>query len=202
MPTTQQTIGNQLRYPLDDPSGSFRSALTDIGINPYASNPFVAQLMKSAQGARAAFLTSRVNSQSNATLDSMPDPSADFGSWLRGQLGGGTLFNSMNQSAGNFDNTVKAMKEYEAGLAGGNATGASISPYAAALNDMMGNNNGMGALSTYASLRTPSLGALAPAWTQGVQNAGQSALNKYYQQGDANASPWDWLFPANRKSLF
>jgi hypothetical protein len=196
-PADQYQISNQLLYPLDDPTTAFRNALQDTGVNPYASNPFITQLMKGAQGARISFLA---NQAQKGTAPAGDQPSLNYANFLHQALSGGAgsgLFNQLNTTAQGYPDLIRQVKQYEASLAGGQTGAAAGNPYMAGLRDIFGNDNGMGALSAYASLRTPSLGALGSAWTSGLQNAGQSAMRQFAQQGTPSDSPWDWLFGLN-----
>lgn len=187
MPTSDsQQMATQFLYPLDDPTSAFTNALRDIGINPYRSNPFVDQLKKSASGARIAFL-------SNTQGGPHEDPSQKYGDYLRNNLRGGTLMNQLRGSAVGFGDMLRRVRQHEDTLSSG-TSGVSLSPYDAALKEIMRADGGMGALGAYASLRSPLLGSLGGAYGRATQAAGEGAMSRYYRQGDARSDPFNWLF--------
>jgi hypothetical protein len=180
---------NQLLYPFDDPSTAFDNALRDVGVNPFRSNPFVAQLQKAAPGARIAFL----GNTSGNTAQARNDPSGQFGQWLQSQIGGGSLLSTLSNTASGFNGILQRLKNYQDAQAQGmNPTG--TDPYMAGLNDILGANGGMGSVGAYASLRTPLMGALGQPYSRALQNSGDSAMRRFYQSGGLNDSPFDWLF--------
>jgi hypothetical protein len=193
---TRDAISQQLLYPLDDPSGAFNSALRKVGINPYMTNPFVTQLQKAAPGARIAFLA-----HGGPAGDKYGNPSEDYGKWLQGSLQSGNLFPEMNRTAQFFGGIVQAVKKLQDQEAQGNVGALADSPYYSALSDIFGANDGLGSLSAYASLRAPMMGALAPSFTRGLQAAGTSALNKFYNEGDYTSSPFDWIFKGKNEAF-
>jgi hypothetical protein len=185
-------ISNQLLYPLDDPTTAFRNALSGTGINPYRSNPFVTQLMKAAQGSRIAYLA---NAAGQGASPDATDPSGGFGNYLKQALSSGTLMSNLNSTAQNYGNVINGVSQYEQNLNQGSGAGAAAAnPFYAALRDIFGANDGQGALSAYATLRTPSLGALGSSWASGVQQAGQSAMANFARNGGPTDNVWDWLF--------
>jgi hypothetical protein len=200
MPGNNDTgwIGQNLLYPVDDPNTAFRHAMQDIGINPYRSNPFVAQLQRAAPGARIAFL-SRGAPQGPGRQGPYTNVGQDYGSYLRSALTGGNLMGELSNTAQNFYSVINQMKGYEDALARGDTGAVDRQPYFAALRDIFGEDDGMGALSAYASLRTPMLGSgIASQYTRALQAAGQGAMRNFYGQGGPQSSPWDWLFPGNQ----
>lgn len=192
MPTTNQTIGQQLLYPLDDPATAFENAMREAGLNPAASNPFIAQLKKAAQGSRISFLANNMGTPVGGA-----DPQAAYGDWLKSQISGGGLLGSLSDTAGRMPQVVQGINDYETRLKNG-GTPSMLSPYAAALKDIFASNNGQGGLGAYASLVAPRLGnGLASSFTSGVQAQGDSNFARYAKNADPNASIFDWLFGYN-----
>lgn len=179
----------QLLYPLDDPETAFNNALMDTGVNPFRSNPFVTQLQKAAKGSRIAFLGNNSGNTLNAA-----DPSGQYANFLRSNLSGGTLFNTLDQAARGFQGYIQRVKNFEDAQTGG-VNAVSTDPYSAALRDIFAADDGLGALSAYGTLRTPLMGALGSSYNRALQAAGLGAMRQFYQKGGANDSPWDWLFP-------
>lgn len=186
MPATPTQSRNQLLYPLNDPNAAFDNALRNTGINPYATNPFTELLKKNAQGARISYLARGGGGAG--------DVEGDFGNFLTNQIQNGSLYNTLNGTAGNFGNVINAVKEYQRQVGAGNTQYAANNPLYAGLSDIFGADGGRGALSAYAQLRTPSLGSLGSSWSRALQQAGEGAMTNYAKQGNLGQSPWDWLF--------
>jgi hypothetical protein len=193
-------MGQQLLYPLDDPTTAFRNALQDMGINPYRNNPFVTQLQKNAQGSRIAFLSDMSRNQGPQGYQSnvmdnpaWADPSTAYGNFLHTNLQGGSLLNAMSHYAQNFGNSLKAVQAQEDQMAAG-TNAASLNPYTSALREIYRADNGQGALAAYASLRSPALGSLGSSWTRALQNMGDSGMRNFAQQGGVNDEVWDYIF--------
>lgn len=186
-------IGQQVLYPLDDPETAFRNAMRDVGINPMRANPFVGQLMKAAPGARIAYLaTGRPES------GVLGNPSQGYGQFLRNQLGAGTLFSNMTHVAGNMSEVTNALKQWQDMVDNGNLQQVTNNPLYTALNDILSANGGMGALSAYAQLRTPMLGAIAPSFTRATQAAGEGVTRSFANNANPSDSIWDWIFRGPR----
>lgn len=197
MPQNNDTaqIGQQLLYPLDDPTTAFRNALQDMGINPYRSNPFVTALQKQAQGARISFLADRARTPNAVNTPGVSNPSQAYGEFLKSNLGRGDLLGQMGRDAGNFGSILQTVRDFESGLSNGSLQAAS-NPYAAGLRDIFAGDNGQGAMSAYASLRTPGLGSLAAPYTRALSNVADQSSRRFAQQGGLNDDVWQWMFPS------
>lgn len=193
-------ISQSLLYPISDPTTAFKNALRDIGVNLNRGNPFADALLKNAQGSRVAFLSDMSRNQTPTGYASdvqtnplWSNPEQAYGNFLRQNLTSGNMLGAMRHYAENFGNSINAVKAFEDQQnAGVNAQ--SLNPYTSALRDIYRADDGMGALSAYASLRAPALGSIGSSWTRATQAAGDEAQRRFYQQGGINDDPFDWLF--------
>lgn len=194
--TDVNQIGQEFLYPLDDPNTAFRNAISDLGINPYRSNPFVSALQKNAQGARIGFLGQQAMRGSDPNLMSQPGyatPSEGFGTYLRNSLQGGNLIGQTTRQAQQFPQLLNQVRAFQDQVnSGQNVTG--LNPYTSALNDIFSADDDRGALAAYASLRAPRLGSLGSSWTRALQNAGDAGFRNFAQQGDMHGDVWDYIF--------
>lgn len=190
----ENQMGQQLLYPLDDPTAAFTNALQDLGINPYRSNPFTEALKKNAQGARISYLSDMSKMPANVlSTPGYATPSEGFGNYLKGQISQGNLIGQMTRHAQDFGGTLDTVREYEKQLASGQ-NAADLNPYTAALRDIFAAENGKGALGAYGALRSPRLGALSGSYGRAIGNVGDAAVRRFAQEGTLNDDVWKWMF--------
>lgn len=185
-------ISQNLLYPLDDPNTAFTNALQDMGVNPYRSNPFVSALQKGAQGSRISFLADKVF---GGTGQNSGVPGQDYGAWLRGRLGSGTLMNEMTAltQGGHYGQLLDKVRGFQDQMQNGMNIG-TLDPYMSALNDIFSADGGRGALAAYGSLRAPNMGSLGQSYTRALSNFGDSAHRRFLNEGDMGSDPWQWMF--------
>lgn len=189
-------LGQSVLYPLDDPSVAFNNALQDMGINPFRSNPFTAQLQKTSGASRIAFLADAAQRGGNMlSTPSYSNPSMAYGNFLKSNLQGGNYMGNLGGTARNFPSLLQTVRDYESQLASGQNT-AQINPYTAALRDIFAADNGKGALGAYGSLQSAALGPLASSYSRALSNVGDSAVRNFAQRGSMDDDVWKWMFPA------
>lgn len=208
-----QNLSQQFLYPLDDPTAAFRTAMRDMGINLNRGNPFTDALLKNAQGARIAFLSDMSRNQGTTgynwqgrpanvqSVEEWANPSQAYGNFLRSNLQSGNILGALKYFSQNFGNTLDSVRNFEDQVASGQNV-ESLNPYTSALRDIYRSNDGQGALSAYASLRAPLLGSIGTSWTRATQNAGETAMDRFYREGGLQSDPFDWLFGPRGRGTF
>lgn len=194
-PTAQEAAAN-LQYG-QDPRSAMINAILNSGGNPFKSSPFMKMLLQAAPGLQMTHMLSNIGAKPN-DVGAMGGEGQMFGDFLKSSLAGGNIFGQLRNAASNLPNYVNQLRDYQDQVAGGNIQGPQISPFAAALEELMGDQGGMGKLLT--SLYAPSLGNLAQPWAAGLQDSLTGATNRmandFARSGDIQNPPnfFDYIF--------
>src|SRR6266542_2452882 len=92
-------------YDWENPDFAFNNALRDLGYNPYAANPIMAELRRLAPGMSISY---QQRQAANPTVNpgNVSGLYGDFGSYLRNSISGGGVLDTLNSGVNNFGNTV------------------------------------------------------------------------------------------------
>ncbi len=179
-----------LLYPVDNPDFALNNAMSDIGYNPYAANPFTASVRKLAPALGTSYaleqamnpnantpgaIARRGQGYSNGQYSSM-----SFSDYLRGSLTGedlgnqkynpfpgadypttGTARQNIGVQVPYLNNTFRSIRDYRNQLGQGGVNFNNLNPYMAALSEQAGSNGGLGTVDILSNLMSPLLGSPA-----------------------------------------
>lgn len=189
-------IASQLQYG-GDPRQAMINAILNNGGNPFTSSPIMKILLSTAPGLQAAHMLTNIGANPN-DVNAMGGTGQMFGDFLKGQLSGGNIFNTLSGVSSQLPQYMNQLRDYQEQVKGGAFANGGISPFAAALEDQIGDASGMGRLMT--ALQAPGLGSLGQSWA-GALNSGlgakQNAMwNQFAQGGDPQNPPnfFDYVF--------
>lgn len=180
-----------------DPRSAMINAILNSGGNPFKSSPFMKMLLQTAPGLQATHMLSNIGAKPN-DIGGMGGEGQMFGDFLKSSLAGGNIYGQLRGAASNLPNYVNQLRDYQSQVKDQSIQGPQISPFAAALEEMLGDAGGMGKLLT--SLYAPSLGALAQPWASGLQDSLAGATNRmandFSRSGDPLNPPnfFDYIF--------
>jgi hypothetical protein len=191
-PSDQGQFQVQTLYNPDDPRNAMQNAMMDMGVNPFARNPYTQFLLRAAPGLGASWLAGRAVASTTPGVGADPTMAAPyFRDYLRGSLQGngpyGGVYANIGQAAANMPQTLNAMRQWQNGFMGQNQAGQNAmnmaNPYMAALSDTMAANNGAGSLAFLGSMQSPFMNQpMAQAYTTGLQNVAATGLRNYSAQ--------------------
>lgn len=172
---TQGEMAANLQYG-GDPRSAMINAILNSGGNPFKSSPFMKMLLATAPGLQAVHMLSNIGAKPD-DIGGAGGQGQMFGDFLKSSLGGGNIFGQLRGAASQLPNYVGQLGDYQNQVKAGGIQGSQISPFAAALEEMMNDPQGMGKILT--SLYAPSLGSLAQPWAGGLQDSLASTTNRY-----------------------
>jgi hypothetical protein len=98
---------DKILFPRSDPAAAMETALRNQGINTYGSSK--ATMMKQAAKGLAQSWLQR---QAMTGTPQMDNEFQDFGSYLQGAIGSGSIFSTLAQSARDLPNVAEALKNF------------------------------------------------------------------------------------------
>lgn len=194
-PTAQESAAN-LQYGQDARSAMI-NAILNSGGNPFKSSPFMKLLLQTAPGLQMTHMLSNIGAKPN-DIGGMGGEGQMFGDFLKSSLAGGNIYGQLRNAASNLPNYANQLRDYQGQVASGGIQGPQISPFAAQLEELMGDQGGMGKLLT--SLYAPTLGNLATPWASALQDSLTGATNRmsndFARGGDILNPPnfFDYIF--------
>jgi hypothetical protein len=201
-PTDTGVFQQQTLFPLDDPNTAFNNAARAQGFNPFAFNPYMSFLRKSAPGLEAAFVQQQAQAPNPAGGWSGAAPSGQsFGNFLTNAISGNGntgIFGSLQGAAQGMSGAVNAVRQYQEQINNGIPI-QNLNPYMGLLQSMYAANNGQGLANNMFLYNAPELSpALASAYgTALTSQAPEAALRNYalgLQPGNAgNRDVWGYL---------
>jgi hypothetical protein len=101
-------------------------------------------------------------------IDAMGGQSQMLGDFMQHALKGGNAFSMLSNASANLPGYMNQLRDYQQNI-NSNSTNGQISPFAATLEDQIGDKAGMARL--LASLQAPGLGGLAQPWANALQGS-------------------------------
>lgn len=168
-----------------DPTAAMMAILNGMGINPYRANPFVQRLLQTAPGLQSAWQLSNIGAKRN-DIEANGGVGQMFADFLRGELGRGSVFSTLSNTANNLGSYANQMRDMYGQVGSMDLT--QISPFLAMLDQQL--NNPMQFAELFSNLTAPSLGPLGKSYEKGVRDnvfgAAQARLRPPDQGGQAD----------------
>lgn len=167
------------------------NAILNSGGNPFRSSPFMKMLLATAPGLQAVHMLSNIGAKPD-DIGGMGGQPQMFGDFLKSSLAGGNIFGQLRGAASQLPGYVDQLRGYQDQVGAGTIQNGQISPFAAALEEMLGDAGGVGKLLT--SLYAPGLGSLAQPWASSLQDSLAGTTNRMANEFAQSGNP---LSPPN-----
>jgi hypothetical protein len=174
-PVPQQWRDQNL-YPLDDPQMAMMNVLMDRGLNPYKTNPFMQQILGSAEGLSNLWQLSNIGAKA-PDIAANGGPEAMFRDFLMNQLSSGRIMQSLSQGAANFPSYLDQIRGMQDQVGSGGVNPTQIAPFLGGLESAL--NSPKGFANILGSMQAPALGALGKPYEQGLQRSAFGGWRRY-----------------------
>lgn len=170
---TQGEMAANLQYG-GDPRSAMVNAILNMGGNPFKSNPFMKMLLATAPGLQAVQMLSNIGAKPD-DIGGEGGMGQMFGNFLKSSIGGGNVFGQLRGAASQLPQYANQLRDYQGAVKGDENM--AISPFAAALEELFNDPQGLTRLMT--SLQAPGLGSLARPWAGALEDRMAATTNRY-----------------------
>lgn len=216
--TAYNPDSEELLYSLDNPDYAITNAMQDLGVNPYAANPFTNAVRKRAGSLQNSYKLTQAIRPNQNTPEAVtnigrggPNSSMAFSDYLRYNLAGVTGSqkytgydysnpghgpNADPQTAAHYiPHAARAIRDYRNNLAAGNVNFQNINPFLASLSEQWGANGGMGTADFIAQMMAPSLApSMAQAYNRALRASATQAIRTLANEGPGSPNDiWTYL---------